>query len=415
MALTHLEQLSVRCSAGTGVPIEVGTLALVDRRLYFEYAQDWLARGIELSPFHLPLQPGLIAHEPRSFGPLFGLFDDSLPDGWGMLLMDRFFRKQGIDPASLNVLDRLAYLGERGMGALSYHPPQNEACGEPTNIDLSQLAAEAKKVLSGSTAEVLPELFRAGGSPGGARPKVLVGYNPLADTLQSDEGDLPEEFEAWMVKFPSAGDGEDAGRLEFAYGLMAKAAGLDLPEMRLFEVESGGPFFGVKRFDRGADNQHIHMHTFAGLLHADFRIPCCDYEDLLKAGYQLTRDRRSLLTAFRQAAFNVAAHNRDDHAKNFSFLLDVESVQWRLAPSYDLTYSSGPGGEHTTTVCGEGLKPGRDHLMELAHRLDLDDQDAHSALDQVADAVAHWSSHARKAGVSKARMERIAGQIGLPA
>lgn len=179
----------------------VGQLAEVDRRVYFEYDAEFLESGLWLSPFKLPLEPGLKEHTDRSFGPLFGLFDDSLPDGWGLLLMDRHFRQEGIAPESVSPLDRLAYLGSRTMGALTYHPPSHGDTEAPPLLDLHALSSHSYDVLAGETEEILPQLQRAGGSPGGARPKVLVGLK--GNELISGEEILPPEYEGWLIKFQS--------------------------------------------------------------------------------------------------------------------------------------------------------------------------------------------------------------------
>lgn len=286
--------------------LRVGTLAERDHRVYFEYEPSFLEAGLELSPFKLPAKPGLIEHTDHAFGPLPGLFDDSLPDGWGLLLMDRVFRRQGIEPATLSPLDRLAYLGTRTMGALTYHPPAFEQSHESDQLDLYALGHNAQEVMRGDAADILPELQRAGGSPGGARPKVLVGVR--VDELLSGEDDLPGSIEHWLIKFPAREDEASAGPIEYAYSRMAQAAGIEMPPTRLFEANQGRMrrrYFGVKRFDRAANNRRFHVHTFANLIHANFRIPSTDYADLFKVTSALTRDHSDLLQLFRRMVFNI--------------------------------------------------------------------------------------------------------------
>jgi serine/threonine-protein kinase HipA len=396
-----MRKLTVKLQRSRDDVLTVGTLAEQDRRSYFEYAPSFLDIGLELSPFKLPLRPGLIEHADLSFGPLPGLFDDSLPDGWGLLLMNRHFRGQGIDPATLSPLDRLAYLGTRTMGALTYHPSVVVDRDERL-LDLYELGRNAEEVLSGDAAKVLPALARAGGSPGGARPKVLVGIR--GDEVISGEDDLPEGVEHWMVKFATKADVRDAGPVEYAYSLMARAAGIEMPETRLFEVKHGRElrrYFAVRRFDRASGNRRLHVHTFANLVHANFRIPSTDYADLLKITRSLTRNHRDVLRLFRMMVFNVAAHNRDDHAKNFAFLLDDRAGEWSLAPAYDLTYSPGPGGEHTTTVLGEGRQPAREHCLKLAEQTDIKPRESQPIIDEVNAAIARWKSFADEAACAK--------------
>ena len=415
-----MKKIEVRFTRRTGDWAPVGTLAEDRGRVYFEYAADFLATGLNLSPFCLPFEPGLFEHRDREFGPLPGLFDDSLPDGWGLLLMDRHFRSLGRNLAEISPLDRLAWLGTRTMGALTYHPPASRDGADAGMFDLHDLARQSQAVLTGAAAAVLPELLRAGGSPAGARPKVLVGYNPTTGEMMSGEDDLPEGFEHWMVKFAARSDAAAAGAIEYAYSLMARAAGIDMPPTRLFETTGGDRFFGVRRFDRGpgggpqADNRRYHVHTLGNLIQSNFRIPSADYGDLLKVANVLTRNHQDVLRAFRRMAFNVLAHNRDDHVKNVAFLLDDTTGDWSLTPAYDLLYTPGPGGEHTMTVAGEGRNPGRSHMLQLAEQAGVTKRQAAAVIDEVRAAVAGWPDHAAQAGVSKAAARQIAQALPRP-
>lgn len=381
----------------------VGTLAESERRIYFEYDAAFLSDPLWLSPFKLPPSPGLYEHRDLAFGPLFGLFDDSLPDGWGLLLMDRYFRRQGIALDAVSVLDHLAYLGTRTMGALTYYPPadvEGQDCGV---LDLHDMAREACLVLNGKGEEVLPQLLRAGGSPGGARPKVLVGVNGVA--MISGEDRLPEGFTGWMVKFHSREDAADDGRIEYAYAMMAGAAGVDMPPTRLFMTARGEAFFGVERFDREG-NRRRHVHTFGNLIHANFRVPSCDYEMLMRVTRSLTKNAGDVMAAFRLMVFNILTHNRDDHVKNFAFVLSLNG-DWRFAPAYDLTFAHGPGGEHTMTVAGEGRKPGRDHILRIADGAGIGKKQALSVIDEVSSAVADWPRFADLAKLNSGLSQRL--------
>lgn len=401
-----MKKLEVRFTQNPHESQLVGTLADDEGRIYFEYAPEFLTTGLNLSPFRLPFEPGVFEHMDREFGPLPGLFDDSLPDGWGLLLMDRHFRKIGLEPATVSPLDRLSWLGTRTMGALTYYPPAERDDIDASVFDLHDLARQSEEVLSGQAADVLPQLLIAGGSPGGARPKVLVGFNPVTGEVVSGEDDLPEGFEHWIVKFPSRSDLADAGAVEYAYSLMARAAGLTMPPTRLFETAEGDRFFGTRRFDRQG-NQRQHVHTFGNLIQANFRIPSCDYADLLKATMLLTRNHQDVVRAFRAMVFNVLAHNRDDHVKNFAYVLDDTTGEWALSPAYDLLFSSGPRGEHTMTLAGEGRRPERSHVLRLAEQADISEREAATATDEVADAVSRWAEFAEEAGVSPASRNQI--------
>ncbi|MCW8138497.1 MAG: type II toxin-antitoxin system HipA family toxin [Planctomycetota bacterium] len=382
----------------------MGQLAQHEGRAYFEYSPEFLRTKLEPSPLRLPARPGLIEHRDHEYGDIPGLFADSLPDGWGLLLMDRHLRRQGKDPAKLTPLDRLTYLGRRTMGALTYHPPA-DAEHDPITLDLQRLADAARKVLSGHGAEALPELLRAGGSPGGARPKVLVGVR--GEELLSGEDDLPGGFEHWLVKFNVKDDGADGGRVELAYAHMAMRAGITMPPVRLFETDKRGAFFGVRRFDRLPGNRRVHAHTLGGLLQANFRIPSCDYDHLFKVARRLTHDHRALVECFRRMVFNVAAHNRDDHVKNFAFLLD-DGGAWSLSPAYDVTLSVGPGGQHQMSVDGDGEAPTRARCLALGERHGLGRKEAEEVVEQVNEAVSAWRALARAVGCRAARVREVA-------
>ena len=400
-----MRSLRVHHQRRDGESVPAGTLAEHSGRVYFQYFPAFLERGFSLSPFHLPFDDQLHEHRDRAFGPLPGVFDDSLPDGWGRLLMDRHFRRLGLELRGLSPLQRLAWLGTRTMGALTYHPPEPEEQGGGL-LDLAELARQSRELFSGQAREVLPQLLRAGGSPGGARPKVVIGWLPETDEVLSGADPLPSGFQPWLLKFTAREDPPDTGAVERAYALMAVAAGVDMPPTRLFELPSGDRFFGTQRFDRDGDRR-IHVHTFGNLIHSDFRIPSCDYQDLLKATLLLTRRQGEVLRAYRRMAFNVLAHNRDDHVKNFAFLFDDQAGEWRLTPAYDLTFSHGPGGEHAMTVGGEGRAPGPADLLRLAGPAGIAAGEAKGIVAEVQDAVGRWRTFAELAGVGPAQLWEV--------
>ena len=402
-----MRRLQVRLDWGDE-QVVVGTLAERDRRIYFEYDRDFIEAPLPISPFKLPVNPGVFEHTEREFSQVFGVFNDSLPDGWGLLLMDRVFRKQGLDPARVSILDRLAYIGERGMGALTYHPPTaNEEDSAPA-VDLQELAHQAERILQGSTEDVLPSLRLAGGSPQGARPKVLVAVHEDGRAI-AGTSDVPEDFRHYLVKFPAGEDLPEIGAVEAAYALMAEEAGLNIPPTKLFETRDGGRYFGVERFDRDG-NLRLHMHTLSGLLHASHRLPSLEYEGFLKATLILTKDHRQVEEAYRRMAFNVLAHNRDDHVKNFSYLMDREG-EWRLAPAYDLVFSEGPAGQHTMAIAGEAERPGERDMINVANNCDLDAGRAEEIINEVRGAIRQWSRFAKATGVSTSTSRRIGRTI----
>jgi len=397
-----MRRLEVRLDWGNE-QVAVGTLAEQERRIYFEYDAAFLSAPRPISPFKLTVRPGLFEHAERDFSEVFGVFNDSLPDGWGLLLMDREFKKRRLSPTTVSVLDRLAYIGTRGMGALTYHP-QTATEEERFLIDLEALARQATRVLEGSAEDVLPALSIAGGSPGGARPKVLVGVRDDG-RLISGTSSLPEGYHHVLIKFPAQEDPSDIGAVEAAYALMAQTAGVDVPPSRLFETQDGGRYFGVERFDRKG-NQRLHMHTLGGLFHASHRLPSMEYEGFLKATLSLTKDQRQVEEAFRRMAFNVLAHNRDDHVKNFSYLMD-RNGGWRLSPAYDLVFSEGPRGQHTMAIAGEAERPTERDMLRVAEDCNVDTHGAREIIQEVRDAVKQWPSFAKDTGVTVATARRV--------
>jgi serine/threonine-protein kinase HipA len=385
----------------------VGTLAETGRRIFFEYTPAFLENPLWLSPYKLPPENSFHEHVDVSFGPVFGLFEDSLPDGWGLLLMDRYLRKKGVNPQTLSVLDRLSFIGNTGMGALIYEPFTELADPDSRMIQLHEMACHVQKVLTGGTREVLPQLMRAGGSPGGARPKILVGVKE--NRLISGEIDLPPDFEHWIIKFCAQNDLPDAGPVEYVHSLMTKAAGIDMAKTRIFETPEGGRFFGIKRFDR-LQNQRIHVHTFGNLIHSNFRIPSCDYADFFKIIRNLTKNHQDLLQGFKRMIFNILIHNRDDHVKNVAFMM-TEQGEWRLTPAYDMTFSHGPGGQHSMTVMGEGNTPGIKEIQALGLQSGLSKGEISACLDQVIDGVKKWPEFAETADVMKKTRALIHHQI----
>jgi len=313
----------------------------------FQYDREWLKNGFSISPFSLPLEDRVFVPKSDVFEGLFGVFSDSLPDGWGRLLVDRMLLKKGVQPNTVRAVTRLGIVGSSGMGALEYIPelwPQKEK----ENFNLEQLAKECELVFQDRECRNLDELFQLGGSPGGARPKVLVQL----------------EDEPWLVKFPSPYDEASVGKEEYKYMKCAARCGIAVPEIQLFPSATCDGYFGVKRFDR-VNGKKIHMITVSGLLETSHRIPNLDYHDLMKLTYILTKDNRQMEELYRRMCFNVFAHNRDDHSKNFSYLYDEEEKRWKLTPAYDLTYSNSVGGEHATCVNGNGKNPQMDDLLEV--------------------------------------------------
>ncbi len=401
---TPISVLNVALDFG-GPPISVGRLASKDGRIYFEYDAEFLKKKLEISPFKLPLKPDVQSFDPSLFEGLPGVCNDSLPDGWGRLLLDRALRARNVSAAALSPVDRLAHVGRSGMGALIYEPDHSE---EPQGegLDLDKIADQSQQILEGDSDAVFEELLALNGSSAGARPKAMIGVNKDKSKVIQGVHDLKSGYEPWLVKFSNSTDGGDAGAIEYVYSLMAREAGIEIMDTHLFPAKKGAGYFATKRFDRLEGGKRLHMHTASGLPHSDFRVPSLDYQDLIKATMVLTRDIREAQKMYRLAVFNVLSHNRDDHAKNFSYLMD-EDGKWRMAPAYDLTFSSGPGGEQSTLVMGEGKNPSIEHLLELAKTASLPPKDAQRIIDETMTALLQWKELSRAYGVYKRNVRQI--------
>ncbi|MDE5937678.1 MAG: type II toxin-antitoxin system HipA family toxin [Lachnospiraceae bacterium] len=354
---------------------KVGTLALYQKYLAaFAYEQEWIETGFPISPFSLPLEKKVFVPRMDPFDGLFGVFADSLPDGWGRFLVDRLMLKKGIEPAAVGTLNRLAIVGDSGMGALSYRPAicLNES---DSAMELDQIAGECERMLRTEYSDDLDQLFRLGGSSGGARPKILTEVGG----------------EEWMIKFPSYDDPKDIGKQEYEYSLCAKECGIEMAQTRLFPSKRCAGYFGVKRFDRrqGDDGQEskVHMLSVSAVLETSHRIPNLDYHLLMKLTLEITKDFSEVLRLFRLMCFNVFSHNRDDHSKNFSYLYDEQNACYRLAPAYDLTYSSSLNGEHATAVNGNGVNPGMEDILAVADKIGIREAQAGKIARGIRDCV----------------------------
>jgi len=332
----------------------VGTLAKTsDRLIAFEYDNDWLANGFSISPFSLPLERKVFIPKIEPFDGLFGVFNDSLPDGWGRLLVDRLLLKNKIYPNEIDSLNRLAVVQESGMGALTYKP-EHKFESSKQESDYDKLATECSKILESQDSSNLDELFNLGGSSGGARPKILTKIEGVD----------------WIIKFPSSQDPKNIGEHEYKYSLVAKDCGIKMTQTRLFDSKICSGYFGIKRFDR-ENAKKIHMVSVSGLLETSHRLPNLDYNILMKLTLELTKNYQDIEQLYRLMCFNVFAHNRDDHSKNFSFLYDENKKEWYLSPAYDLTYSSSFNGEHATTINGEGKNPTLEDVLTVAKNIGI--------------------------------------------
>lgn len=333
---------------------QVGRLALTKEGLCaFEYSAEWIGSGFSISPFELPLQSGVFIAKPRPFDGGFGVFDDCLPDGWGLLILERYLQQKGISPRTLSLLDRLVLVGSTGRGALEFRP-DNSVVTEQDYVDFEKLALEAEQILDRDdyTGEGIEEFQNRGGSPGGARPKIFVRY----------------DNKEWLVKFRAKRDSKNIGIEEYRYSLLAKQCGIEMPETRLFEDK----YFGVERFDR-TPNSKLHVVSVAGLIGADYRLPSIDYTHIFQVCSILTHSVAELWKVYRLMVFNYLIGNKDDHAKNFTFIYRDEN--WHLAPAYDLLPSDGINGFRTTSI-NDKIEPTEKDIIAVAIQAGLKEEEA---------------------------------------
>jgi len=378
-------------------------------RISFEYFPGWTARGIELSPMYLPNSTEGAVYTPTPhYGSLFGLFSDSLPDWWGAQMMKCYFEEKGIPWEKVTPLQKLACMGDYGMGAIAYTPAGAEGgFRKELTVKVAELLKNAHSLLRGETATMLPGLLRSGLSSGGAQPKVLLGFNRDFTQAAAGGGRLPSGFERWLLKFDLDPEYEQ-GREEYAYSLMAKASGITMAETHLLDCNQGACHFISKRFDRPGQSRR-HIQTFSGLTHTLVR-DGLEYGELLTLTRNLTGDHSDVVEVFRRACFNVLAGNDDDHGKNHAFLMDSDGM-WHVSPAYDLTRSDNPlvEGMRAAGVNGKRANVGRLDLKILGEAYGVSDCD--TIIEEVIMAINDWPYWAQQAGLCEYRTEQIRGEM----
>lgn len=412
----------------------IGAVALPDGELFasFEYDPNFLRSGIELSPLMMPLGAQVYrfpALARESFHGLPGMLADALPDKYGNALIDAWLATQGRTSTDFNAVERLCYTGTRGMGALEFTPAQGPASTNADTIEIGELVKLASEVLvhrselnvtfAGSgKAEALREILRVGTSAGGARAKAIIAWNPDTNEVRSGQVTAPAGFEYWLMKFDGVANNKDRdladpqgyGAIEYAYWVMAREAGIEMADCRLFE-EGPRRHFMTRRFDRLPDGDKLHMQSLAALSHLDFNQPGANsYEQAFIAIRELGLGQSVLDQQFRRAVFNIVGRNQDDHVKNIAFLMDRRG-RWQLAPAYDISYQYNPSGSWTNQ-----------HQMSLAGKRDdftLEDLEAGGAVaglskrsvrrvvNEVTDTVGRWRKIAQDADVYPTFIDEI--------
>ncbi|HSC66741.1 MAG TPA: type II toxin-antitoxin system HipA family toxin [Cellvibrio sp.] len=397
----------------------VTSSALTGRPLIaFEYSDEAIKRGLELSAYRLPLNGSKFRKDfPQHQMGLPGPVYDAMPDGWGMLLMDRLFKRRGLNTARIGPLERLTYINSNAMGALSFEPVAPDLFVPESHIPLAQLASEVNEVLNGEGGEFLQKLLQLGGSPQGARPKALLYRDAITGEFTTAAA---PNLEAWLIKFPAQKEHPEVCAIEAVYAECLRRCNISTPQTAYFSLPNGQAAFATKRFDRQGRSDHqgelrVPMQSLAAFTGADYQTPgALDYRSFLRATQMCTNDVREKAVAFKRIIFNVAFNNRDDHPKNFSYLMS-RTGQWSLAPAYDVTFCEGPGGYHQMDVMGEALHVNRKQLLMLGEQeAELSSAEVNGLIDEVCDMAEKFTAIAKQTlpdQITKDTLKTIQGRI----
>ncbi len=407
--------------------MHIGSVALDPSYGYyvFAYTPAFAAKGVEPAPLHMPAanaEPYLFTDLPEAtYKRLPAMLSDALPDDFGNALINRYMADQGIAAQDVTALDRLAYMGTRAMGALIFKPSRGPTRYKPTAIELSSLVEQARQAVTGDVSDdahanaALRSIIDVGTSAGGARAKAVIALHPETGEIRSGQLDAPEGFEHWLLKFDGMGldqelgTSQNYGRIEYAYHLMARAAGMHMTPCRLLK-EDGRAHFMTQRFDRKGQSGRHHMQTLCAMAHVDYKKKGTNaYAQLFQTLGQLALPYEDLEEAFRRMVFNVMARNCDDHTKNFAFLLRQGSQRWELAPAYDVTFAHNPKGEwthqHLMSVNGKFKGFEVADLLAEADRFGVGT--AKRVIEEVRAAVLRWPEFAQQADLPEAQMADI--------
>ncbi len=390
----------------------VGELFLSEKlgRYVFNYDPAFLSSGLELSPYILPLgEETFIADRNNDMYNLHSLFADALPDAWGRKVQDAEFQKIGMHTVS--ALERLSFVGDYGMGALQFKPQQSFPSGVQA-VELAQLRKVSQRIISGDINGIVEQLFRAGGSAGGARPKYLVDMkNDGSNLIRYTTGELEEGWTPIILKVAEK-NGDHWQRIEHCYFKMAEIAGIKIPATWLLTEKGGDAHFAITRFDIDEYGGRYHTQTFAALLSINFRKAAIDYTRLFRTVAELCLDKEQVTEVYRRMVFNYLGSNKDDHAKNFSFLMD-RTGRWYLSPAYDLAYSPGEQGLHAMAAAGKRRNLKLSEFEEIAG--DFDIREWRTIVNKVKEALGYWRGIANQHKVPKRQIdiihERISGNL----
>ncbi len=406
--------------------MRIGTLLLHNERVYFSYDVDFISKGIQISPIKLDIYktPEVYTNNDSSiYRGMAGVFFDSLPDTFGMSFVDRYFESKGYSVKDITLLDRLSFIGDRGMGAIEYRPKEEERflASEHNVLIAKEIYENMQDILSKKKESFLVEELMAvlyGASPlGGGRPKLLISFNEDSKEIRSNDKELHQGFQRSIIKFDEAyyeNESIELTKFEYLYMSMAKLSGIEIPKIFLLE-EQGLHHLIVKRFDRDENDQKIHIATASALLHKDINIPkVISYEELFALTNRICKKQSSIEELFRRMVFNTLSFNVDDHAKNFSFMMDREG-NWDLTPAYDITYSYGLVKEHLTTLNGKGKDFELSDYLALAKKNLISEERAVEIIMQVAAVLKKLENRAKIIGLSAENLngclENVNGQL----
>jgi len=418
----------------------IGAVSLADKNnvASFEYDREFARSGIEISPIIMPLSSRVYSFPElsgKTFYGLPGLLADSLPDRFGNALIDAWLAKQGRTPDSFNPVERLCYIGDRGMGALEYKPATGPKRSESRRLQVDQLVDLASEILTQrheftlsfdheNKKRVMADILQVGTSAGGARAKAVIAWNPETNEVRSGQVKTKPGFEYWILKFDGVSGNKDKeledpkgyGVIEYAYSMMAQNAGITMSKCRLFE-ENNRRHFMSRRFDRYDDGKKLHMQSLCALGHYDYNLAgAYSYEQALLVMRELDLAMDDIEEQFRRMVLNVMARNQDDHVKNIAFLMD-RSGQWSLSPAFDLTWSFNPSGDwtasHQMTINGKRDGFTLDDLKACAKTASLKRGRDEKIIDEVKQAVLRWKSYANDAGVDPRQRDLIQGTLRI--
>ncbi len=399
----------------------------------FQYDKDFLKSRIEISPVKMPLSNrtySFLNLREETFYGLPGMVADSLPDKFGNIVINKYLEAQGRTSDSLSIIEKLCYTGKRGMGALEYEPAQDLEF-ESKELDIDALTKLASDILTEKESlhvkhdsNMMSQLMECSSSVGGARAKTLIAWNPLTDDVRSGQIDAGSGYEYWLLKFDNIKNNKDKDatpdeneytKVEYAYYLMAKSAGINMSECRLYK-ENGSSHFMTKRFDRiGQKGEKIHMQTLCAIAHMDFNLPrTYSYEEAFDIMKKLKLPYKDFVELFRRMVFNDYAKNFDDHTKNISFLMDKKGV-WSLSPAYDVTFAYKRDSiwvnAHQMLINGKSENITKEDLLAVARNVGIKNQDAQKCINAVESAIKNWELFANEAGISKQNIKRIQSVI----